>query len=46
MISRSMDFLLDEAARRRLESYFDGIGEILGDPRRRANFATYALAEE
>jgi len=43
MISRSMDFLLDEAARRRLESYFDGIGEILGDPRRRANFATYAL---
>ncbi len=38
-----MDFLLDEAAQQRLVGYFDGLGEILGDPRRRANFATYAM---
>ena len=38
-----MDFLLDEAAQRRLVSYLEGIGEILGDPRRQANFATYVM---
>ncbi len=38
-----MDFLLDEAAQRRLVHYIDDIGDILGDPRRQANFATYVM---
>lgn len=38
-----MDFLLDEAAQQRLVTYFERIGEILGDPRRQANFAMYAM---
>jgi len=38
-----MDFLLDEAAQQRLVTYFDGIGGILDDPRRRASCATYAM---
>jgi SRSO17 transposase len=35
--------LMDSAALRRLESYFDRIGAILGNDKRRASFATYAM---
>ena len=42
MILRSMDFLLDDAAQERLIGYFEGVGDLLGDPRRKASFATYA----
>jgi SRSO17 transposase len=34
---------MDSAALRRLESYFDRIGAILGNDKRRASFATYAM---
>jgi SRSO17 transposase len=35
--------ILDEAGIERLEQYFSDIGEVLGDERRRASFATYAM---
>jgi SRSO17 transposase len=38
-----MDLVLDADAGRRLEAYFDAIGELLGHPARRASFATYAM---
>ena len=38
-----MDDLLDNDGRDRLESYFDGIGNILGDARRKASFAMYCM---
>lgn len=38
-----MDLVLDADAGRRLEAYFDAIGEVLGHPARRASFATYAM---
>jgi SRSO17 transposase len=38
-----MSFELGAAGTARLASYFDGIGELLGDKRRRASFATYAM---
>jgi len=33
---------MDRAAQRRLDEYFTRIGDVLGDKRRRASFATYA----
>jgi len=38
-----MDDLLDPEGVQRLEGYFGGIAEILGDVRRKASFATYAM---
>lgn len=38
-----MDIEIDRAATGRLRSFLDGIGEILGNPQRRENFARYAL---
>jgi SRSO17 transposase len=38
-----MTQFLDEAGIERLEKYFDKIGDVLGDDRRRASFATYAM---
>ena len=38
-----MDIEIDRAATGRLQSFLDGIGEILGNPQRRENFARYAL---
>ena len=38
-----MDLVLNADTGRRLEAYFDAIGELLGHPARRASFATYAL---
>jgi SRSO17 transposase len=38
-----MDLVLDADTGRRLEAYFDVIGELLGHPARRASFATYAM---
>src|ERR1700738_3741435 len=38
-----MQTLLDQSGRVRLERYFDRISELLGDDRRRASFATYAM---
>jgi SRSO17 transposase len=38
-----MTQVLDEAGIERLEQYFADIGEVLGDERRRASFATYAM---
>src|SRR3954454_10180355 len=38
-----MSYELDQAATRRLQDYFEQIGEILGDRRRRASFAMYAM---
>jgi SRSO17 transposase len=38
-----VDIEIDRAASRRLQSFLDGIGEILGNPQRRENFARYAL---
>ena len=37
-----MTYAMDGAAERRLESYFDRIGDVLGEPARRASFAIYA----
>lgn len=37
-----MTYTMDAAAQRRLETYFDRIGEALGNPARRASFAIYA----
>jgi SRSO17 transposase len=39
----SMDIEIDQAARERLTSYLDMIGDVLGTPKRRTNFACYAL---
>lgn len=38
-----MTQFLDEAGSKRLEKYFDQIGQVLGDDRRRASFAMYAM---
>jgi SRSO17 transposase len=38
-----MDIEIDQAARERLTTYLDMIGDVLGTPQRRANFARYAL---
>jgi SRSO17 transposase len=38
-----MELVLDADAGRRLEAYFDTIGEVLGHAARRASFATYAM---
>ena len=38
-----MSYELDKGATRRLQDYFEQIGEILGDRRRRASFAIYAF---
>src|SRR5438876_1083584 len=38
-----MTQFLDGAGIERLEKYFDEIGEVLGDERRRASFAMYAM---
>jgi SRSO17 transposase len=38
-----MAYELDGNAQRRLRDYFDGIGDVLGNPSRRASFAHYAL---
>ena len=37
-----MDDLLDSAGVQRLNAYFEGVGRLLGDVRRKASFATYA----
>lgn len=37
------EYTMDQAAARRLDEYFQCIGDVLGDPRRRASFATYAM---
>src|SRR3984893_17602310 len=38
-----MNDLLDPAGVQRLESYFEGVAVLLGDVRRKASFATYAM---
>jgi SRSO17 transposase len=38
-----VDIEIDPAATQRLRRFLDGIGEILGNPQRRENFAQYAL---
>lgn len=38
-----MDQPLDTDGAARLETYFDGIGKLLNDPRRKASFAMYAM---
>ena len=38
-----MDFALEGDGLRRLEAYFERIGSVLGDDKRRASFATYAI---
>jgi len=38
-----MDIEIDQAARERLTTYLDMIGDVLGTPQRRANFGRYAL---
>lgn len=38
-----MDIEIDRAAEQRLRDYLDGIGDVLGTPQRRENFARYAL---
>lgn len=38
-----MAFEMSAAGEQRLEAYFSGIGELLGDRRRRASFALYAM---
>src|SRR5262245_647263 len=37
------DFVMDTAAEGRLEDYFDTIGKVLNNKRRRASFAIYAM---
>jgi hypothetical protein len=37
------DTLMDADGQRRLGEYFDGIGDILSNKRRRASFAMYAM---
>src|ERR1700721_2921636 len=41
--SRCMTYELDGAGIARLETYFEGIGARLGEKRRRASFALYAM---
>jgi SRSO17 transposase len=38
-----MDFALENDGLQRLEEYFERIGSVLGDDKRRASFATYAI---
>ncbi len=38
-----LPYAMDAGAQRRLEAYLNKIGDVLGDPRRRASFATYAM---
>jgi SRSO17 transposase len=38
-----MDFILDRDGEERLSSYFDRIGDVLGNKKRRASFALYAM---
>jgi SRSO17 transposase len=38
-----MSISADAATRQRLEAYFDGIGDVLGNKRRRESFAIYAM---
>ena len=38
-----MDYSLEEDGLQRLEEYFERIGNVLGDDKRRASFATYAI---
>jgi SRSO17 transposase len=38
-----IDYQADSAAEQRLKQYFDMIGLVLGNPERRASFATYAI---
>ncbi len=38
-----MDYALDGEGLQRLEEYFERIGNVLGDDKRRASFATYAI---
>jgi SRSO17 transposase len=38
-----VDIEIDRATEQRLRDYFDGIGDVLGTPQRRAHFADYAL---
>jgi SRSO17 transposase len=38
-----MAYEMDAAAERRLDAYFDGIGEVLGSDHRRESFAMYAM---
>ena len=38
-----MDFEIDQPARERLTNYIDMIGDVLGTPQRRTNFARYSL---
>ncbi len=38
-----MDNALESDGQQRLEEYFERIGEVLGDDKRRASFATYAI---
>jgi SRSO17 transposase len=37
------EYTMDRSAQRRLDQYFTRIGAVLGDKRRRASFATYAM---
>lgn len=39
----STDFVMDAAAERRLEAYFEAIGKVLNNKRRRASYAMYAM---
>jgi SRSO17 transposase len=38
-----MDYALESDGQQRLEEYFERIGKVLGDDKRRASFATYAI---
>ena len=38
-----MEYIMDTAAEERLQHYIDGVGEILGHPKRREVFALYTL---
>jgi SRSO17 transposase len=38
-----MDYTLESDGQQRLEEYFERIGKVLGDDKRRASFATYAI---
>jgi SRSO17 transposase len=38
-----MEYIMDAAAERRLQQYIDRIGEVLGHPKRREAFASYAV---
>lgn len=38
-----MEYILDAAAEERLQQYINGVGEVLGHPKRREAFASYTL---